>query len=815
MKQGAGLIRYPTVREARFYEKTGGNEAVCLTCERRCRVKEGSKGFCGTRINVDGRLYTIVYGDISSISANPIEKKPFFHFHPGSYALTVGAWSCNFSCPWCFLPDNFVVTNKGCISFKTLFKIGEIVKYKDGHISFVNNFNLETITHMGNSSRILKIFRHPYKGEIIKIKPFYLPEIRVTVNHKFFVFDRKNKEIREVSAKDLDKKHMLLVPKSIRLNDESEYPPLNIKGLLSAFKTKYRKARKVDREIALKILEFSSRGKTSREIGKLFNLHPTYVRKLLSNLRKHGIDFIKEYNENVIVEENGRVRFKTERRPGIPSEMVVDEDFASLLGYYCAEGYVTKSKRRPSSYSLVFSLGKNETELARKIIGLLTKLFGVNGRIVERRTNLEVTVYKTSLCRLFKLLAGEKSHNKKVPEVILRCENRRVINSFLKAYFEGDGYGTDKVVQFNSVSRELAINVFLLLMKLGFLPSFHEVQTPRRKEVEGRVVNQRNLYYVKINSKRFVNAFLNGLEMKDVKREKWNRFFESSDYIMVPISRITRENYKGYVYNLEVGNEAHSYLCNFVAVSNCQNYYISKNQPDPRKARYISPEQLVDIAWRNGCEGTSISFNEPTLMLEYSLDLFPLARRKGLYNTFVSNGYMTLNALEALAGAGLDAIKFDVKGDEQVYEKYCGGVKASVVWRNARRARELGLHVEIVNLVIPSVNDDEDCIRQLVETHIKELGADTPLHFTRYHPEYTFSAPPTPVKTLEKARELARSLGVFFPYVGNVPGHRYENTWCPKCGELLIQRLGFNILSNRITSEDKCPKCGFQVPLVR
>ncbi|MGQ9596127.1 MAG: LAGLIDADG family homing endonuclease [Thermoproteota archaeon] len=549
-----------------------------------------------------------------------------------------------------------------------------MVKYKDRHISFVNN--LETITHTGNSSRILKIFRHPYEGEIIKIKPFYLPEIRVTANHKFFVFNRKNKEIEEVSAKDLNKKHLLLVPKSVRLNGELKYPSLNIKELLSTFKTKYRKARKVNREIALKILEFSSKGKTSREIGKLFDLHPAYVRRLLSDLRKHGIDFIKEYNENVIVEEDGRVRFKTERGPDIPSEMVVDEDFASLLGYYCAEGHMIKSKRRPSSYSLVFSLGKNEKEFARKIIDLLTKLFGVNGRIVEKRTNLEVTVYKPSLCRLFKLLVGEKSYNKEVPEVILRCENRKVINSFLKAYFEGDGYGANRAVQFNPVSKKLAINMFLLLMKLGFLPSFCEVRVPGRKRVEGRVINQRNLYYVKIHGQEFVSAFLDGLKIKDMKRGKWNKFFESSDYVMVSISKMTRENYKGYVYNLEVGNETHSYLCNFVAVSNCQNYDISKNQPDPIKARYVSPEQLVDIALRNGCEGTSISFNEPTLLLEYSLELFPLARGKGLYDTFVSNGYMTPNALEALTEAGLDAIKFDVKGGEEVYEKYCDRVKA-------------------------------------------------------------------------------------------------------------------------------------------
>jgi len=257
-----------------------------------------------------------------------------------------------------------------------------------------------------------------------------------------------------------------------------------------------------------------------------------------------------------------------------------------------------------------------------------------------------------------------------------------------------------------------------------------------------------------------------------------------------------------------------TWSCNF-ACQWCQNFHISRVQPDLRRANYVSPEEFLEIAWRSGCSGTSISFNEPTLLLEYSLDLFPLAKNMGFYNTYVSNGYMTIQALEALAKAGLDAIKIDVKGDNEVYEKYCGGVKDEIVWRNARTAKELGLHVEIVNLVIPGVNDDDECLRQIVNKHIKELGPDVPIHFTRYHPEYKFNAPPTPVKTLERARELARSMGVLFPYIGNVPGHKYENTWCPQCGELLIKRFGFEIVSSRITADNTCPRCGFKIPLIR
>lgn len=254
--------------------------------------------------------------------------------------------------------------------------------------------------------------------------------------------------------------------------------------------------------------------------------------------------------------------------------------------------------------------------------------------------------------------------------------------------------------------------------------------------------------------------------------------------------------------------------CNFTCPW-CQNWQISKSRPMPERANYIAPEKLVEIAKSEGCDGTSISFNEPTTLLEYSLDLFPLARRRGLYNTFVSNGYMTLTALEALVNSGLDAIKIDVKGDAEVYTKYCGGLDVEVVWRNAERAKELGAHVEIVNLLIPGVNDDDDCLRWVLERHLEKLGPSTPIHFTRYHPEYEFSAPHTPLKTLERARELARSMGVLFPYIGNVPGHRYENTWCPVCGELLIRRFGFKVLDYRLTPGGRCPRCGFEIPLKR
>lgn len=264
-----------------------------------------------------------------------------------------------------------------------------------------------------------------------------------------------------------------------------------------------------------------------------------------------------------------------------------------------------------------------------------------------------------------------------------------------------------------------------------------------------------------------------------------------------------------------------TWSCNFRCPW-CQNWHLSRGEvnPEPEQGNYnynynyISPGSIVAVALRSGASGLCVSFQEPTLLFEYSLDVFRIAREKQLYNCIVSNGYMTRIALRSLRSAGMDAVKIDIKGDEEVYRKYLGGLDASVVWRNAEEAKKLGLHVEMVNLVVTGVNDAPEQIEALVEEHLRRLGSMTPLHFTRYHPAYKFSNPPTKPETLERAYRTAKEMGVAYPYVGNLPGHRYGNTYCHRCGELLIERGDYRIKSYRITPEKKCPRCGVAIPVV-
>ncbi len=252
-----------------------------------------------------------------------------------------------------------------------------------------------------------------------------------------------------------------------------------------------------------------------------------------------------------------------------------------------------------------------------------------------------------------------------------------------------------------------------------------------------------------------------------------------------------------------------SWSCNF-GCPWCQNWDISKKAPPPQSP-IMSPGDFIREALLRGCQGTSISFNEPTLSFEWSLDVFRGAREIGLYNTFVTNGYMTDLALALLVGAGLDAMNVDIKGDASAVRKYCKGINVESVWRRCQQALELGLHLEITTLVIPGVNDGDECLSSIASRIAAELGIDIPWHVSGYFPAYRFVAPPTSLKTLEQAWKVGREAGLKYVYIGNVPGHPHDNTYCPDCGMLLIERRGFSVVVNNL-GRGHCPVCGWVIP---
>lgn len=250
---------------------------------------------------------------------------------------------------------------------------------------------------------------------------------------------------------------------------------------------------------------------------------------------------------------------------------------------------------------------------------------------------------------------------------------------------------------------------------------------------------------------------------------------------------------------------AGSWSCNF-GCPWCQNWEIAKSAP-PVQGNYVSPPDFIDLVEESGCQGTSVSFNEPTLSLEWSVDVFGLARPRGFYNTFVTNGYMTPEALSLLIDSSLEAMNIDIKGDARAVKKFSKRVDIEKVWAIAKLARARGVHIELTTLVIPTVNDTDSALRGIAERIARDLGPQVPWHVSGYFPAYRFTVPPTPSQTLERAWQIGKEAGLEFVYTGNVPGDPHENTYCPACGELLIRRMGFDIVEYKLNA-GRCPGCG-------
>jgi pyruvate formate lyase activating enzyme len=252
--------------------------------------------------------------------------------------------------------------------------------------------------------------------------------------------------------------------------------------------------------------------------------------------------------------------------------------------------------------------------------------------------------------------------------------------------------------------------------------------------------------------------------------------------------------------------------CNFHC-EHCQNWHISRATTDTIRLIDLPPEEAVDRAVANQCRSIAWTYNEPTIWHEYARDTGILARSRGLGTIYVTNGYITEEGLRDLQPV-LNAFRVDIKAfSDDFYRKVCGG-RLEPVLRSTALARELGMHVEIVNLVIPGLNDSREETDALVRWVIEHTGPGTPVHFTRFHPDYHMNdRAATPVATLEKIYQRAKELGLRFPYLGNVMNHPYEHTYCPVCGELLIERFGYTTRIKNL-KDHLCGKCGEAIEIV-
>jgi len=294
-----------------------------------------------------------------------------------------------------------------------------------------------------------------------------------------------------------------------------------------------------------------------------------------------------------------------------------------------------------------------------------------------------------------------------------------------------------------------------------------------------------------------------------------------------------RENRKGKLYTLVYGKPAvvdigpiekapiyhfypgHFRLCLTCASCNlrckyCQNWHLSQKRLDELSHSYFSPTEIIQEAQKQQLSSISFTYTEPTVYYEYLHDISTIARQSGIKTSIVSNGYINRDPLLKLLNV-LDAVKIDLKGfSEKSYETVCSASLKPVL-ETLLTVQKNRTWLEIVNLIVPTLNDDPKMIDEMCGWIKDNLSVDTPIHFTRFFPNYQLThLPPTPIATLESAYEIAKRNGFRYVYIGNVPGHLRNSTFCPFCGRRIIHRTHFDVLEMNLNNG----RCGFCNTLV-
>ncbi len=252
--------------------------------------------------------------------------------------------------------------------------------------------------------------------------------------------------------------------------------------------------------------------------------------------------------------------------------------------------------------------------------------------------------------------------------------------------------------------------------------------------------------------------------------------------------------------------------CNFGCLF-CQNHNISKQREI--KGAKILPCDIVKMAKEEGADGIAFTYNEPTIYIEYVVDVADMAHKNGLFTLMVTNGYMSRETVELLKGR-IDAVVVDFKGNgERVFSnKYEAVVSSNPIKDALIEIKKAGIHIEITDLVIPEVGDSLSECDKLTKWINKNLGADTPIHFTRFYPDYKMmDLPQTQYDTLLEHYKTARRNGMRYVYIGNIHGNRYESTYCPDCGTMAIERNGLSVLRYSLSEDGKCINCGTKIPI--
>src|SRR5256712_9772506 len=390
-------IRFPpilvkqTIKEALLYQPLADSRVRCTACARYCNIPEGKVGLCGVRQNIGGKLQLLVYGKVITGHIDPIEKKPVVHYMPGSKIFSIATTGCNWLCSYCFTPETVIVTDKGVRTIKSIFDDG-INEESNGLSSTRDLGELRALTHKGRFKQIKKAFRHFFDGNVLRVKPWYLPEFRCTPDHKVFATSDPEHPPIKLQARFLTKKNFLVIPK---FKEQAMPKSIDLTKFLSQIVLpKYKLARgstsRLQPFTLRTIVELTSKGWTSRRIGKHIDLHPATVRRARSTLSRSTIEeFASHYRPYRVKSSKGRVRL-SHAKHDLPRFLILDDSFAKLCGYYCADGSVSKSSNRPNSYTVGFTFGREEASNIEDVKELVKRIFGLSCTIAPQGSAVQL-----------------------------------------------------------------------------------------------------------------------------------------------------------------------------------------------------------------------------------------------------------------------------------------------------------------------------------------------------------------------------------------------------------------------------------------
>ena len=277
-----------------------------------------------------------------------------------------------------------------------------------------------------------------------------------------------------------------------------------------------------------------------------------------------------------------------------------------------------------------------------------------------------------------------------------------------------------------------------------------------------------------------------------------------------PIEKKPVIHYKPGSKVFSIATTGCNWLCKY-----CQNYDISQRRKI--EGADMTPAQVVDEALRYNADGIAYTYNQPSIFIEFARDCGILARKNGLYNVFVSNGYDTPETVNMMSEF-LDCITVDFKGSAEpnFTRKYIGVPDPKPIFDSLIEIRDkTDIHVEITDLIVPEVGDSLEYARKLCKFVYDQFGPEMPIHFLRFHPDYKMMEfESTPVTTLEKHYKIAKEEGLEYVYLGNVPGHPLEHTYCPECNAIVVKRYGFDIEEWNLDYQNSCKQCGHSIPII-